>query len=338
MKVLLFAVLFFLPCLAAAQEFDTVRICTYNLTRFGVEDVSRSKAFRTVLNEIRPGVLCVQNLHGENAVTLFRDSVLAKLDRPLVSIRNLRGLSREGYHTWIFYDSAQIYQRESLGMITSYAFTVFHNRANIETFLVWSPEFTPGVGAKAEERRVADVQSLRTGMEGVRFSYVIKEPIVIAGSLGLTGSDEAAYKAIVADTARIRFFDPLDRPGVWHNNAEFADLHTWNTKGSRTGDTAQFGMRGRHDNILTESNLLERIVPGSYTTFGNDGAHFRDSINAGTNAAVSPAVAQALHDAGDYLPVYLDFLFEVDTSGIEEKEEGSGKSSKMDLTLLGPEE
>src|SRR6185369_5680553 len=49
---------------------------------------------------------------------------------------------------------------------------------------------------------------------------------------------------------------------------------------------------------------------GSYTPFGNDGiAHYNDDINAtspnGPNTAVSQAVANALHDAADHIPVMI---------------------------------
>ena len=63
---------------------------------------------------------------------------------------------------------------------------------------------------------------------------------------------------------------------------------------------------------------MDAYVQNSYTAFGNDGLHFNDSINAMPNIAVSPNVAQALHDASDHLPVYLDLLFKNPISDIEE--------------------
>jgi hypothetical protein len=60
-------------------------------------------------------------------------------------------------------------------------------------------------------------------------------------------------------------------------------------------------------------------VTGSYTAFGNDAQHFNDSINRMPNLAVDSATAQALHDASDHLPVYLDLVFTTQTSEIEER-------------------
>ncbi len=47
-------------------------------------------------------------------------------------------------------------------------------------------------------------------------------------------------------------------------------------------------------------------VPGSYTAYGNDGLHLNQAINDGTNYAVGDTIADALHEASDHIPVYLD--------------------------------
>ena len=43
---------------------------------------------------------------------------------------------------------------------------------------------------------------------------------------------------------------------------------------------------------------------------GNDGNHFNDAINDGNNTSVSDEIADALHDASDHLPVYMDVWFD----------------------------
>ena len=51
-------------------------------------------------------------------------------------------------------------------------------------------------------------------------------------------------------------------------------------------------------------------IDDSYTAFGNDGNHFNDAINSGNNFSVSEQIADALHDASDHLPVYMDVWFD----------------------------
>jgi hypothetical protein len=68
----------------------------------------------------------------------------------------------------------------------------------------------------------------------------------------------------------------------------------------------------------------------SYTTFGNDGQHFNRPINVLPNIAVDSAMAQALYDASDHLPVYLDLEYLTVTSGVDE--ENTVQWKEMDLS------
>ncbi|MEZ4784893.1 MAG: hypothetical protein R3F28_12555 [Candidatus Kapaibacterium sp.] len=108
---------------------------------------------------------------------------------------------------------------------------------------------------------------------------------------------------------------------------DFADVYTHprlRQYGGRFGGGVNGGMDDRFDQILLSPALLSRYLPGSYTSFGNDGNHFNDSINAMPNTAVSPELAQALHDASDHLPVYLDLVFEKNTTSAKMKRCGRG--------------
>ena len=53
-----------------------------------------------------------------------------------------------------------------------------------------------------------------------------------------------------------------------------------------------------------------QYVEGTYWAVGNDGNHFNDAINDGNNNSVSEEIADALHDASDHLPVYMDVWFD----------------------------
>jgi hypothetical protein len=53
-----------------------------------------------------------------------------------------------------------------------------------------------------------------------------------------------------------------------------------------------------------------RYVEDTYWAVGNDGNHFNDAINDGNNTSVSDEIADALHDASDHLPVYMDVWFD----------------------------
>lgn len=50
------------------------------------------------------------------------------------------------------------------------------------------------------------------------------------------------------------------------------------------------------------------MLPATYCAMGNDGLHFNQAINDGTNEAVPDSVADALHAAADHLPVLVDVV------------------------------
>ena len=66
-------------------------------------------------------------------------------------------------------------------------------------------------------------------------------------------------------------------------------------------------------NSLLETGGMD-ILADTYTSFGNDGNHFNQAINAGSNGVVADSVADAIHDAADHLPVFADLVFGTVTS------------------------
>ena len=59
-------------------------------------------------------------------------------------------------------------------------------------------------------------------------------------------------------------------------------------------------------------------VPNTYFAVGNDGNHFNDPVNAGTNYSVSSTVLSALYSLSDHLPVIADF--DIDLQGLNTAE------------------
>ena len=103
--------------------------------------------------------------------------------------------------------------------------------------------------------------------------------------------------------------------GPWHNNSSYADVHTQSPRTTSFGGGAPGGMDDRFDWIFTSAEMLNpesemRYIDETYTALGNDGNHFNDAINNGNNLSVSDIVADAIHDASDHLPVYMDVWFD----------------------------
>ena len=112
--------------------------------------------------------------------------------------------------------------------------------------------------------------------------------------------------------------DPLGT-GSWAGEPH-AVKHTQSPRdnGANFCGLAPGGMDDRFDHQLVTDEWLDGdgldLVPGTYRALGNDGQHFDVAINDGDNTYYpddvprSNALADALHDASDHLPVVVDYV------------------------------
>lgn len=287
-----------------------MRICTYNSADFSEQTSGeRVAALETVLDEIRPTILIMQGIKGEIGAVRFRNDVLRFVDSRLVL-----GSFTDGPDT----DNA-IYVDTTRVNIVAHA-PIATTLRNIDAWIVAINGTTDTLLVVGCHLKAADDQESRTQraaeaslINGILHTYFGRFGCVVAGDLNVYDADEEAYQILTTFNTSV-LMDPLNKPGDWHDNEAFAGIHTQSTHDSASGGFISGGIDDRFDFVLLSPSLMERYVAGSYTTFGNDGLHFNNSINAEPpNAAVSQEVANALFNASDHLPVYLDLNFQVVT-------------------------
>jgi len=164
---------------------------------------------------------------------------------------------------------------------------------NDEIIYLYSTHLKASSGTDNEQQRLSECTTLVN-------DFVDSSNYIVVGDMNFYSSTETGYQKLLT-----KLFDPLNMPGDWHNNANFAGIHTQSTRVEDFGDGATGGLDDRFDFILVSQSLLENVVPSSYKELGNDGAHFNLSINDGVD---DPVIA-ALYYASDHLPVYCDFVF-----------------------------
>jgi hypothetical protein len=133
------------------------------------------------------------------------------------------------------------------------------------------------------------------------------------GDWNLYTSSEAAYGTMTGP-GNAQCIDPLG-PGDWTGAAN-AIKHTQSPR-LATGTLVGGGVDDRFDFQLSTSEFHDgdglSIIPGTYRTLGNDGAHYNLDINNGNNTyypgdiARSNFVADALWAATDHMPVLVDY-------------------------------
>ncbi len=125
-----------------------------------------------------------------------------------------------------------------------------------------------------------------------------------------TGSESAFQTMINYSNANMRFLDPLGQIGEWNNNSFYAGVHTQSTN-VNSDCKAGGGLDDRFDFILISDEVRfgtnhVRYIQESFKAVGQDGQRFNGAINgAPQNTSVPPAVANALFNFSDHLPVTL---------------------------------
>ncbi len=169
-----------------------------------------------------------------------------------------------------------------------------------------------------ETNRRDEVALLRT----VTNAFPAGTNFLVAGDFNIYYSSEPAYSLLLQNNTSDdgNFIDPLSLSGTW-NYSGYARYHTQSTRTTSVGGGSTGGMNDRFDMILYSNGIAQQTgiyyVPGSFDNIGNDGHHFDQSINYGTNTAVSPDIANALYNSSDHLPVKLTLQFGP-TIGIDE--------------------
>ncbi len=298
-STLLVLIAMLLATFAVAQDY-TIRVMTYNLLNYSTTSNDRNDEFATIINEIDPDIILAQEVINNDAADDFLDEVLdgtwSRTPGPLLGTSDEYAFYRNDLFELVSHASVptdlrnhEIYQFAALNIPTEPE--------------IWFGNTHLKASQGEEDRRYDEVLDL--------LSYMTSEDLYstdffFCGDFNIYTSSEPAYQALM----NAGFEDPIETPGNWHDNASLAAVHTQSPRTSSFGGGATGGMDDRFDFILAQESLFDSegwdVLATTYTAFGNDGNHFNQAINNGTNSVVSPEVADALHAASDHIPVFVD--------------------------------
>ena len=171
-------------------------------------------------------------------------------------------------------------------------------------------------GQGYEASRRAQIQ---TAMDYLNQHYP-HDNALIMGDFNMYGASESGYRLLTQtySNPEVLFIDPLGSAGVgeWNCNGQFAAYHTQSTRSYSDECFSGGGLDDRFDFILMADEIKfsynhMRYVNNSYHAVGNDGRHYNQSVNQGSNTAVPAEVAEALFDGSDHLPVTMKIAVDV---------------------------
>jgi len=320
-----YIIFFGLLSYVAAQSDYT--FLTYNLLNYENED-DREPYYQEIIGEIQPDLIVCQEVIGTTGYNHFLDDVLNVIEPNEWSgadfINQTASQDIALYYKpefFSFISTAIINTAQSSGTRDVVEWVLEHLESGVQ-FRIYSLHLKASSGNSNAQQRLQEATILR--------NYLNELPsgshFIVGGDFNIysnNSSSEPAFDMLTATGSDTdgQLFDPINRIGHWHNNSAFADVHTQSPRTTQFGGGANGGMDDRFDWIFVSSAVLEdtydiNYVDDTYISFGNDGQHFNQAINSGTNSAVSQTMADALHAASDHLPVFASFRFpDGDASG-----------------------
>ena len=288
---------------------------TYNLLNYENEN-DREDDYVTVLEYVQPDIIIAEEVTGQTGYNHFLSDVLDVFESGAWSGANFTNQSASQdialyyrHDVFSFISTSLVSTAQSSGLRDVVEWVMEHNDSGVQ-FNVYGVHFKASSGGSNPQTRLTEATILRDYLnnlsEGSHF--------IVTGDFNIysnSSSSEPAFEMLTGAGSDNdgRLFDPVNRIGHWHNNSSYSDVHT---QSSRSGSYG--GMDDRFDWIFVSEAVLNETyemnyVENTYWAVGNDGNHFNQAINNGNNTSVNDAMADALHDASDHLPVIATFQF-----------------------------
>jgi hypothetical protein len=315
----------FLLVRAEAQVTYQVKIMSWNILDWPVtsnlvaDTTQRCPAYRTVVNYTNPDILVTMENASSSSTTYFLNQVMNANGNEYAAGTFINGYDTDNgifYRDSLFHFVSNQPIHTALRDISHFTLVFIPTGDTIHIFAVHLK-----ASQGYEQQRATEVSHLRS----VTNAFPPGTNFLVAGDFNIYEAGEPAYIALLQNNPGDdgNFNDVWTIPGIW-NNYSYAPYHTQSTRLNAGSSGSGGGMDDRFDMILYSNGIKQpggvTYVPGTYKNIGNDGNHYNKSINFGTNSAVPVAVANALFNASDHLPVSLNLEFSP-VAGIPEGQE-----------------
>ena len=335
-RKILFA-FYLLPFVAWSQNQEIATFVSYNLLNYRNETSfctnsnnspsAKEGYFKTIFSYIQPDLIACNEI-GSNPTNAYKilDRCLNVDGETKYQMASFSSTSGSDLSNAFYYngDMFSIYATDKIlndvggGSLVRLidVFTLYYNDANLSagadtTFLtVFVAHLKAGNSSSDANKRALATEAL--------MDYIDSENItgnyIFAGDFNVYTSSETAFQNLINPTpSSLKFNDPINRLGDWNNTGSFADVHTQSTHATSTGCHSGGGLDDRFDFVLisdaikSDANHME-YVKNSYQAVANDGNHFNQSINNGSNTSVPANVLNAIYEGSDHLPVVMDVI------------------------------
>lgn len=301
---------------------------SHNILNYSGTDANRGRwqDIKLVVGDYQPDFMVIQELNDATGATKILDSAL--------NVNGQTNYARAAFVNGPDTDNMLFYRADKLFLVGQYQISTtlrditrydLRSISGTDTifFSVFSAHLKAGNQPSDETDRLNEINAFCSAIS----SLPSTSNLIFAGDCNVYSSTEAWYTKFTSTACSVKFYDPINMPGFWNNNGAFSTIHTQSTRTSANsgccgGSTG--GLDDRFDLIHVNYNTLVgtggmKILSNTYKAYGNDGNHFNAAItDAPANGVVSAAIAQALFNISDHLPVVATFRLHADFTGISE--------------------
>ena len=301
---------FFVLFITQVHSQDTVRVMYYNLLNFPDVTPSRCDTLRKILQHAKPDIFVVnelQSLYGANLILNQSLNVFGTTHYQKANFIN--GSDTDNmfyYNTNLFGFISQQQLATPLRDISEYVVYYKPSAGNGDTIFLrfYSMHLKASTGQANEQQRQQEVAVLKNYLQ----QNNLNKNIIAGGDLNLYASTEPAYITLTAGGTPL--YDPLNSPGAWSGDAQFASLHTQSVRINSYLGGAGGGMDDRFDHILVSGDVLTglnkvKYVQNTYWAYGQDGNRFNAELIIPQNNSLPDSVLKAMYNMSDHLPVFM---------------------------------
>nr|WP_321234120.1 hypothetical protein [uncultured Psychroserpens sp.] len=322
--VLVFTCALVCQTLSAQENF---KLMFYNLLNFPLEDAipNRLQYLEVILDDYKPDIFMVcelNNMAGANTVLNSLQFINSNYQSAVFELNTSddTGSNQNDLQQLIYYDATK-FSLESQTIVTTIFRDFNHYKLKLNTLnqdtnpvlldvIVCHLKASNGTANQAF--RLQMVEDLTTYLN----SFPVSSNIVLAGDFNVYTNSEPAFQELIDsdNNNTIKFEDPANKIGSWHNNTTYIDVFTQSTRTQTGLGGSTGGFDDRFDFIMTSSFMSSNpelsFVPNSYQVYGNNANAqcYNQEINSSdcSGTDFSFFIRDALYNFSDHLPVTLE--------------------------------
>ncbi|MDY7395502.1 T9SS type A sorting domain-containing protein [Aureibaculum sp. 2210JD6-5] len=311
-------ILFFWTSFLEAQ--GVIKTMFYNLLEFPeAPPTNRATILKTILDDYQPDLFMVCELESEEGANTILNTSLQTADNRYAKANFVSNQSNPttDLQQLVFFNQKKLIL-ESQDLINTGIRDINHYLFKLNTpDKATNPIYLDVFVAHLKSSQGFDNEQKRLDMVLDFTSYLVNIPsdhyVLISGDFNLYTDQEDAYYELLESTNAVVLKDPINKPGNWHNNSSFQDIHTQSSRDSNEnfdGFGAGGGIDDRFDFILISENLENSITlkytPNSYKAYGNNGNCYNKAVNdVSCTGVFSQTIRDALYNMSDHLPVVM---------------------------------